>query len=193
MHQQPNPFSTLKNYAVEIDSTELFNSPVKKQIQISSIGGLLEFDSQMAFRDSTVYYWRVALVPASGVNTGWNTSSFVYLKNSSAGSNQSHFFQHKKSDVSRIKIDADRDWKFGDINNTLYVRNTMYPTGGTENNQFMVVVNGQDMFISACLGRSILFNVIDPSNFRPWKNVDDNGVSLNASGSASNCATRKKL
>jgi len=129
-----NPLSAQKNYILEIDTTELFNSPLKKQKQVAVVGGLLEFENQIAFQDSTVYYWRVGMVPASGGDLRWNTSSFIYLKNSSEGSNQSHFFQHKKSDVSRIILDNNRNWKFGDVKNTLYMRNTMYPTGGTEAN-----------------------------------------------------------
>ena len=74
-----------------MDTTELFNSPLKVTKNLTSVGGLLEFDPGLVYTDSTVYYWRVAVIPDTGVITHWNNSSFVYLSNSSEGSNQSDF------------------------------------------------------------------------------------------------------
>ncbi|MEJ7767945.1 MAG: C25 family cysteine peptidase, partial [Chitinophagaceae bacterium] len=183
-----NPFSALKQYAMEIDTTELFNSPSKISRTISSVGGVLEFDPATAFQDSTVYYWRVSLVPASGSEYRWNGSSFIYLNGTTAGFNQSHYYQHLKSAVERISLNSARRWQYGSRANNLFVRNTMYPTGGTENNEFTVAVNGETKMISACVGRSLIFNVFDPVTFKPWLNVDQSGSNLNRfnSGSA-NC------
>src|SRR5258705_10429558 len=95
-----NPFSVLKQYTMEIDTTEFFNSPSKFSSTISSTRGVLEFSPGITFRDSPVYYWRVFPVPVSGQPV-WNKSSFIYLSNSGPnvsdpGFNQSHFFQHTK-------------------------------------------------------------------------------------------------
>lgn len=185
-----NPFSSLKQYAMEIDTTELFNSPAKTTKNISSVGGSLEFDPAIVFRDSTVYYWRVAVVPAGGADFHWNGSSFIYLKGNSDGFNQSHYFQHLKSGVERISLEADRDWKYGNRINNLFIRNTVYnPSGLNTESDFTITVNGVTFIKSACVGRSLLFNVFDQVTFKPWKNVDDNGNNLNRfnSGSA-NCA-----
>ncbi|MEO5997864.1 MAG: C25 family cysteine peptidase [Chitinophagaceae bacterium] len=184
-----NPFSSLKQYLMEIDTTELFNSPAKVIKNLSSVGGILEFDPAVAFRDSTVYYWRVALVPPAGTDYRWNASSFIYLKGNSVGFNQSHYYQHLKSDVERISLEADRNWKYGDRINNLFIRNTMYPTGGREDNEFTITVNGQTNIRSACVGHSLIFNVFDRVTFKPWLNVDENGNNLFRfnSGSA-NCA-----
>ena len=63
---------------------------------MNSAGGVVEFDPGFSYADSTVYYWRVALKPASGLPADyhWNNASFIYMANSSAGSNQSHYYQH---------------------------------------------------------------------------------------------------
>ncbi len=52
-----------------------------------------------------------------------------------------------------------------------------------------VIINDQTTTIaSACVGRSILFNVFDPVTFKPWRNVDANNNNLYLSGSGSaNC------
>jgi hypothetical protein len=49
-----NPFSGLKQYSMEIDTTEFFNSSSKVSSTISSTGGVLEFSPGLTFRDSTV-------------------------------------------------------------------------------------------------------------------------------------------
>ncbi len=184
-----NPFSNLKQYVMEMDTTELYNSPAKVVKTLSSVGGTLEFDPAIAFRDSTVYYWRVSLVPPGGTDYHWNGSSFIYLKGSSGGFNQSHYFQQLKSGGERISLEADRNWKYGNRINNLFIRNTVYnPSGGTTESDFTITVNGDTYIKSACVGRSLLFNVFDQVTFKPWRNVDDNGNNLYRynSGSA-NC------
>src|SRR5690606_20980167 len=69
-----NPFSPSKQYLLEMDTTEAFNSPAKLAQTITSPGGVLEFTPGITMRDSTVYYWRVAPAPTSGEPT-WNTAS----------------------------------------------------------------------------------------------------------------------
>ncbi|CAN5156352.1 hypothetical protein BH09BAC2_BH09BAC2_24050 [soil metagenome] len=91
-----NPFSTSKQYAMDLDTTALFNSPLKISKTVTSVGGLLQFDPGISFTNNTVYYWRTAIVPTTG-EYHWNNSSFIYLANSSLGANQSHFYQFDKN------------------------------------------------------------------------------------------------
>ncbi|MEO6682164.1 MAG: C25 family cysteine peptidase, partial [Ginsengibacter sp.] len=101
-----DPFSPTKAYVMEIDTTQLFNSPIKRTSEINSIGGVLEFEPGLSYQDNSVYYWRVAVKPLSGLpqDYHWNKSSFIYLANSSLGANQSHFYQHLASDTQNIKL-----------------------------------------------------------------------------------------
>jgi hypothetical protein len=102
-----------QNYRVEIDTTELFNSPLLEQGTIvSSNGGLLNYAPSIARIPNTVYYWRMS--PVNTLNNGplWTSSSFVYLPNSSLGWNQSHYFQYLKNDLNTLEIDEDRRWQF---------------------------------------------------------------------------------
>ena len=84
-----NPLSTMRQYVMEVDTTELFNSSFKKTYNVSGTGGVIEFKpSNITFTDSTVYYWRTSTVPAPGNTLIRNNFSFIYLPNSTAGFNQ---------------------------------------------------------------------------------------------------------
>ena len=165
-----NPLSALKTYRMELDTTELFNSSLKVTSTKSSTGGLLEFDPGVTFKDSTVIYWRVASIPPSGP-INWKTSSFVYLANHEVGSNQSHYFQFKKSTHQQIILDSvSRAWRYDSILNILGVRNGIFPTASGQEGDFTVAVNGIPYIRSACVGSSLIFNVFDPITFKPLTN-----------------------
>jgi hypothetical protein len=185
-----NPFSNLKTYTMEMDTTTAFNSPAKVTKTITSVGGVLEFDPGVTLKDSTVYYWRTSFVPAAGGEYRWNLSSFIFLNGSSSGFNQSHYFQHTASKAEKMSLATDRNWKFGAVINNLFVRNGIFGTSAFSANDLSVSVNGEITAVrSACLGHSIVFNVFHPVTFKPWLNVDENGQNLHLYGSAdANCA-----
>ena len=186
-----NPLAVLHQYAMEIDTTELFNSPFKVAKTATSIGGELEFDPGITFTDSTVYYWRVATVPTSGAYR-WNTSSFVYLSSGGVGYNQSHLYQHLKSATSRIALDStSRRWKYLSISSNFIIRLGLYPRD-QEDAMFATLVNGQIVGESACAGHSLIFMVFDPITLQPLYNqpipaVVQNGTLGGFMGSAAFC------
>jgi Peptidase family C25 len=189
-----NPFAPLTQYVMEMDTTELFNSSLKVSKNISSVGGVFEFDPGIKYLDSTVYYWRTSIVPAQNAAYHWNEFSFIYIDStkSTVGFNQSHYFQHQQSTGNGINMAADRKWTYGTHLNNLYIIQTVFPTGSTQTNDFSVSVNSVRVMASACLGYSLIFNVFDPVTFKPWKNVDDLGNNLYLSGSASaNCGVTR--
>lgn len=164
-----NPLVESRQYLMEMDTTELFNSSLKVSRTATSAGGLIEFDPGIAFTDSTVYYWRVA--PSTAAATRWNTASFIYLAGNSRGFNQSHVFQHKKSSLKNIYIDSvSRKWKFADNPNTITIVNSIFPISGDEDSHFSISVNGISKTASACVGHSIIFNVFDPFTLQPLYN-----------------------
>ena len=166
-----NPFSSSKQYQMELDTTELFNSPFKVTRVTTSLGGVMEFDPGISFTDSTVYYWRVAPVAVTGTPS-WNTSSFVYLPNSDEGSNQSHFFQQLKSRGQRIALDSSsRNWKYGLRYNNLFVRQGSWVTSTGQEAGVSVAINGAAPIRNTCAYQSVVFNVFDPVSFKPWENI----------------------
>jgi hypothetical protein len=186
-----NPLVESRQYLMEMDTTENFNSSFKVSRNVISRGGLIEFDPAFSFTDSTTYYWRVA--PASSTAIRWNTASFTYINGSSVGFNQSHFFQHKKSTTTDIVIDsASRKWQFTSKPNTLTVVNSVYPVSGDEDNHFSFAINGIISAQSACLGHSVVFFVIDPITLKPLYNqaipsTTPTVLSGGFMGSATNC------
>lgn len=184
-----NPLSILKKYVLEVDTTEAFNSSLKVIRNTSSIGGVLEFDTDLTYKDSTVYYWRVAPVPESGKEFQWSNFSFTYIPKTN-GYNQSHFFQHLKSQNERLYFDtASRTLKYGERDNNIFIKNCIYqPVVCPEENDFTVTINNVTNIASACIGRSIMFHILDSVTMKPWRNVDANGNNLNLWGSANaNC------
>ena len=184
-----NPLSPMTQYVMQIDTTTQFNSPLMVSKFVSSVGGVLEFDPGISFQDSVVYYWRTSAVPAQGASYLWGSASFIYIDSlkSTQGFNQSHYFQHLESTYDSMSLGADRKWKFGSHYNNLYLRNAVYPNGGTQDANFSVSVNTKLIIYGACLGQSLIFNVFDPVTFKPWKNVDANGNPLRLYGSAAVC------
>ncbi len=166
-----NPFGELKQYRMEIDTTELFNSSLKATSTLSSRGGLLEFAPGITFREGTVYYWRVAPIVANNV-LNWNTSSFVYLNGSSNGYNQSHYFQHAKTQGLGIRLDAaDRQWRYDSVTNALVIRNGVFGSATNQEADMSVAVNGDKYIRNACAGNTLVFNLFDPGTFKPKVNA----------------------
>lgn len=184
-----NPFSVVRNYRMEVDTTEFFNSSLKVSKLVNSAGGVVEMEPGIVYQDSVVYYWRIAAEVTDPTKYLWNTSSFVYIPGDVNGFNQSHFFQHLKSKGERIGLDsATRKLAFGRRVNDIFIRQGLYPTSGVNDNDFSIQVNGNIVTASACVGNSLIFNVFDPLTFKPWSNVAANGTSLMLSGSAASCA-----
>lgn len=166
-----NAFSVIRNYNMEIDTTELFNSPLKIIRTVSSTGGVIEFVPGITFTDSTVYYWRVSPTPVSG-NPVWNRSSFIYLPNSPTGFNQSHYYQHDKSGKVRVILDAQqRNWKYDSLAHFIFAKNGVFGTATNQEGDLIVSPDGDPFIRSACVGFSLIFNIFDPLKFHATKNL----------------------
>lgn len=171
MASTSNPFSEVKNYRMELDTTELFSSAFKVVRNVSAKGGLIEFDPGITLQDSTVYYWRLGIVNSAGEVPRWNNASFVYLNGTQTGFNQSHFYQHTKSGTERLYIDTtSRSWKYNTRLNNLFVNHSIFPITGTADGDFSISVNNSIISASFCVGHSIAINVFDPVTFKPMRN-----------------------
>ena len=170
-----NPFSPSKQYRMEIDTTTFFNSPFKRTVNITSIGGLLEFTPGFSFTDSMVYYWRVTPLDGSGNPSKWNEASFIYLANSDVGFNQSHLYQHTKSNSERVYIDStSRLWQYHTVLNSLFIRTGLYPTSSGNAADYYIAVNGENILGPGCAYNELIINVLDPVTFKPMLNTNGN-------------------
>jgi hypothetical protein len=168
-----NPLVLQRQYTMEIDTTELFNSSFKKTYSASGNGGVIEFKpANIAFTDSAVYYWRTAIVPAGTSNIIWNTSSFVYLPASTNGWNQSHVYQHFKSAYTNMLLDsASRSLKFNPRTTILVSNNGMYPISLSQGNEFNLQINGAQYIQDISNGVSLVFYIFNPASLDPVKNA----------------------
>ncbi|MEP6675110.1 MAG: C25 family cysteine peptidase [Ferruginibacter sp.] len=169
-----NPLSGLRQYVMEIDTTENFNSTFKKVYSSSGTGGIVQFTpANLTFGDSTVYYWRTAMVPLNNGAYIWNNSSFIYLNGGSTGFNQSHYFQHQKSSFNKIRLDsADRKFKFNSFPRTLTVRNGNYPTYSFDDNNINLDFDRLELW--GCLFSTVQVYIFDPATLVPWENYPVN-------------------
>ncbi len=168
------------SYLLEVDTTALFNSRVKIKRSVNSAGGIIQFEPINIPKGTRVYYWRIA---AKSTNPHWNVFSFIHKEKGADGFEQQHFYQHTNSDLHQIALDTTaRQFKFADKLTNLFVLQSIYPTSGIEDGEFSVTVNGSYIGKSACVGSSIVFNVLDPVTFRPITNK------TNPYGAASPCA-----
>lgn len=101
-----NTFAQNQTYAIQMDTTMYFNSPLLVQTTMTQPGGLLEWTPSTTYMDSTVYYWRVS-VDSTDPTVGyqWSASSFIYINGSYPGWNQSHFFQYLRDEHTNIFIE----------------------------------------------------------------------------------------
>jgi hypothetical protein len=97
-----NVFAPTQNYIFEIDTTDAFNTPFKRQQIVAQSGGVVNAayeswsPSSFEYVDSTVYYWRVRKDDADMISYPWKESSFQYIAGKN-GWGQSHFNQFKNN------------------------------------------------------------------------------------------------
>jgi hypothetical protein len=170
-----DPFTPSAQWEMQLDTTTLFNSPSLVTKYLTSVGGELEFDPGITYKDSVVYYWRVAKVPAAGATYTWNGASFVYIDpgNSSAGENQSHFYQHTQSTLNGLYLDSNsRQFRFQQIVNQLVVKDGVFPSAASQAQDASITVNGNGNNIySFCGAGTLYFAVFDAVTFHPWWNA----------------------
>jgi hypothetical protein len=169
-----NPLVLQRQYTMEVDTTELFNSPFKKSYTVSGNGGVVEFKpTNINFTDSTVYYWRTSLIPTNNANVIWNTSSFIYLPSSTSGWNQSHLYQHFKSNYKDVKLDSSsRAFKFDDRVSSIVSNSYNYFGGaGQQDADFNILINGAGYIEGGCDGRRLTFHLFNPASLDPVRNA----------------------
>ena len=122
-----NPLGASLQYVIEVDTTELFNSSLKKQQTITSSGGVLEFTPGIPMIDSAVYFWRTAVVPQDNSPYKWSGASFRYIPASEKGWGQSHYFQLGKNEVKDLILDEQKHMEFTPRLTSLRFSMGLYP------------------------------------------------------------------
>ncbi len=182
--QNNNPFTEVRSYEYEMDTTHLFNSSVKKSIVLQDYITTEWKVNLPVLRDSTVYFWRVRYADPQGEdNQEWATSSFVYINNSPAGWSQSHVAQFDKAELKGITYsDQTRKWEFKSYNLNFEIQAA--GANAVESGNYYIKMNGVDLVNRDCYDDRIIGVVIDDRNgtiYNPYPN-EACGAALTATG-----------
>ncbi len=170
-----NPFAAEKTYRFEVDTTDLFNSPLKQVTTITQGGGVVTWTPSLlaGMPDSTVYFWRASVDSATYGFYKWRESSFQYIADK-YGWGQAHFFQYKKDDFTSLNYNRPaRTFDFLQAFKQLSVNNFGSPTTLSQGEAINYFVdNGREEYLG-CVGNiyapQLLVAVVDPCSLVPWQ------------------------
>ncbi len=173
------PFSSAQQYIFEIDTSDLYNSPLKLSQTINQAGGVLSWTPPLQLTDSTVYFWRVSIDSSNG-NYNWRQSSFQYIPNQT-GWSQAHFFQFENNNYQYLNHNrTSREFEFVNDFKRLLVQTGVYPN--IPDNEVWYKINTELKNIWTCLNKypnfvGINFAVFDTIGFEPWvSQLQSNGL-----------------
>ncbi|MCJ8291389.1 MAG: hypothetical protein HRT58_16405 [Crocinitomicaceae bacterium] len=174
-----NPIADFNTYRFEIDTTDLFNSPLLRFAMVSGFGGVKEVNpsewlsvssglpSTLVCEDSVVYFWRVAVNDPA---PDWREFSFQYIIGKE-GWGQDHFFQFKKNSFNGIIYNRpDRIREFDANTKVLLCKALSNITFGnfTENQWSMDGNYYNDNYGVGNFTPKLHVAIIDPITLEPW-------------------------
>jgi Peptidase family C25 len=173
-----------RQYLMQIDTSATFTSSSMQQFSASGPAGIVQFTPTTVFnyKDSTVYYWRTAMVPVGTEPLIWNSYSFLYQTTGGSGFNQSHYYQHLQSSFSNIVLDSNRIFDFAAFPQDITINTGIYPY--TNFDRINVSVDNNLAESYGCNYGAIQFYVYDTVSLAPWKNP----VGTGKYGSATVCS-----
>jgi len=128
------------SFIMQIDTTELFDSPLYRETTIEATQSTLEWQPDIIHEVGQVYYWRV-LQNQTGLGQARSgsipTRSFVYDPESRPGWHQSHYYQWLQDNQIKLVLDPDdRTWSFDSRTWDIRIKNEVRVEG-----DFWVYVN----------------------------------------------------
>lgn len=158
-----NPLAEAKTYRIEIDTIDLYNSPLLETTQITQSGGVIEWQPTLNSPDSAVYFWRAREVTNDAPI--WRESSFQYIPEKS-GWGQAQFFQFKNDNFFQTEYNRPArqvDFSTG----TVVLKNNVIGNSASITNN--ILLNTQQVEYGACLTtRSLYLAIINPITFAAW-------------------------
>ncbi|MEO6302879.1 MAG: hypothetical protein ABIP51_06885, partial [Bacteroidia bacterium] len=122
-----DPFAPNATYRFQLDTNDTFLNPIQTTL-ITSSGGVIEWNVNLPFADSTVYFWRVSrdsTMPTTPFI--WRESSFQTI-NTKRGWSQAHFHQFKNDQYQFVNYKKPiRKFVFENTKQSISCRNGIYP------------------------------------------------------------------
>ncbi|MCF8276288.1 MAG: hypothetical protein K9J17_06080 [Flavobacteriales bacterium] len=198
-----NPFAPVKTYRIELDTTDLFNSPLMQFTTITQGGGVVNWTPSLLqnMPDSTVYFWRASIDSATYGYYKWRESSFQYIIDK-YGWGQAHYFQYKEDvHVNMIYDRPQRDWDFVQTAKQFKINNFGNPTTLAQGEAINFFIdNGREEYLG-CTGGNVytpqlLTAVMDACTLAPWQTPGNDPITGDfypgngAQGQLEPCRTR---
>ncbi|MBX2973922.1 MAG: hypothetical protein KF797_12525 [Flavobacteriales bacterium] len=163
-----DPLAGIRNYVFQIDTTDLFNSPMLETAMISATGGVVSWQPVRIYAlntssDSTVFFWRCSIDSVGNGSYNWYERSFQYIQGK-RGWGQAHYFQFKNDEFSSVVYDRpERDFDFTNAPHEMAAF-TSYPISDVG---WRLELENQDLGgCSADPAWNLV--VVDPYTFEPW-------------------------
>ena len=93
--ENSNLFAINKDYVVELDTTQKFNSAYKQSFSVNSPTALVRVSVSVLPQDSVVYYWRAKINAPDSLGGVWDGRSFTHFSGSPIGWNQTKYAQYQ--------------------------------------------------------------------------------------------------
>ncbi|HMN05283.1 MAG TPA: C25 family cysteine peptidase [Flavobacteriales bacterium] len=164
-----DPFAPVRNYIFQIDTTDLFNSPIMEQHALAAPGGVVEWHPSSiyainAIQDSVVFFWRCSLDSAGQGGYNWHEYSFQHIAGKQ-GWGQAHFFQFKDDAFSLMEYDRpDRQFNYQGGTHQIFgeVRGNNYQQCYWRKDTYMQDSPGCGQYPAMAVA------VVDPFDFSAW-------------------------
>jgi hypothetical protein len=163
-------FEKSRAYIFELDTTDLFSSPLKQAYKIISSGGVIEWQPNLLnnMPDTMVYFWRVSKDSIDATGYNWRESSFQYIPGK-RGWSQDHFFQFKKDTYSFLKHNrTTRKFDFSNNEKKLFCQNIGNPAISQLGQIYYNIDTDLQDYQVCGLTPSIHIAVIDSLSLESW-------------------------
>lgn len=165
------PFLPEAEYLFQIDTTDLYNSPIADSFKVSQGGAVLSWKPEiesLMLPDSTVFFWRVA---PTAERDKWREYSFQVIQGKN-GWGQKHFFQLKNNDFDLIDYNrSNRKLGFNEASRELQVQVIGNPGPSNYEDNFYTL-DGQlapmGEYGIASTSPGLVVAVIDSITLKPW-------------------------
>lgn len=162
-------YEKVQDYIFEIDTTDLFDSPSKQSMTLTSGGGVVEWQPELTrnMAPDRAYFWRVRNKNSSHPNP-WKESSFQYVPGK-WGWSQDHFFQFKNDDFRFLDYDrGQRKFTFVPSVRQLSCQ-TISTTTISKLFNVLYKIDSELQEVGGCsLASAIHVAVLDSLTFVPW-------------------------
>ena len=122
LFQDTDLLSAKRDFQIEIDTVNSFDSPYLRKQKISGIV-LAKISLMLLSKDSLVYFWRTKFDKSKeGESKDWATTSFTYIKDSPQGWAQFQGVQLSENKLTELTHDPVKGLAFTEVTSEVFVR-----------------------------------------------------------------------